>query len=830
MKTGKRIGKKAAVLLIVFVVAAIVYFVWPMRNKESQGTVSYTAMEAATLPVVYPQMMGREMAPLFGHMEEKAVTAGRDSLLVLPEDRALAVRIEETGQAAAIRYEIRSLDMEHLVERTEVNDWQRNGEEISATLHIQNLLEKEQEYILGLNLDLADGRSVWYYTRIVETDREHIGEMLALAEEFSLKTLDYGQAQDLTMYMESSTSADNSSYGQVTLKNSFTLMTWGSLEVVRDGKARMTLKELSGDLANIQLDYSVIRTEEDQTEHFAVSENFTMKWSTQRIYMMDYERRMDQLFTGDRSLFSGKRIILGIGSGEDIYAKDSPDGKFMAFVVNRELWAYDGREKNNGRSIRIFSFGGADVADVRANYDRHGIEILEVDENGGVDFLVYGYMNRGSHEGETGVAYYRYEAENNTLEERFFLPAPESYEQLKMDVECLAHKGGNGILYLYMNETVYGVDLTSCEYIVVASGLTGDKFAVSGDGSRLAWQEETGVYDSSLLHIMDLDTGEKTQLGGKKTDAYRILGFVGNDCVYGVGEAGDYILSNGRVMGLYLKRLDIVDKGMNSVMSYEKEGTYIREVAVDSSRIHIKNVRNRGNGFFGAVSEDTLVCNAETLPGRMDDIGWYASETKGRVYFVQFAGDISSDLRIRSVTPEKLASEDMKVIRPETMASSETLEFYAYGRGRYLGRFLDFSDAVAAAYDSMGFVSAGKDKVIWVRANKPNSYYIRDLTAALRRIERNRESFLGSRWAEDESLMLELSGCTLNQVLYYVGQNVPVLVYTGEGSFLYLTGYDQGHVRVYDPAAGDSETWDMESAETYFSGLGNDYICCIFAK
>lgn len=77
MKTGKKI----AVLALIFVAAAIIYFVWPLGRKEENKTgVVYTAMGEAELPVVYPTALGRELAPLFGHREELAVTAERDSL------------------------------------------------------------------------------------------------------------------------------------------------------------------------------------------------------------------------------------------------------------------------------------------------------------------------------------------------------------------------------------------------------------------------------------------------------------------------------------------------------------------------------------------------------------------------------------------------------------------------------------------------------------------------------------------------------------------------------------------------------------------------------
>lgn len=75
-----------------------------------------------------------------------------------------------------------------------------------------------------------------------------------------------------------------------------------------------------------------------------MTENFTLKWSSQRIYMMDYERTMNQLFSGSRELFSGKRILLGISDGEGMYAKKSENGRYTVFVTNRELWAYDREE------------------------------------------------------------------------------------------------------------------------------------------------------------------------------------------------------------------------------------------------------------------------------------------------------------------------------------------------------------------------------------------------------------------------------------------------------------------------------------------------------
>ncbi len=37
------------------------------------------------------------------------------------------------------------------------------------------------------------------------------------------------------------------------------------------------------------------------------------------------------------------------------------------------------------------------------------------------DFIVAGYMNRGRHEGESGVGLYHYDASSGTVEEKLFV-------------------------------------------------------------------------------------------------------------------------------------------------------------------------------------------------------------------------------------------------------------------------------------------------------------------------------------------------------------------------------------------------------------------------
>ena len=79
--------------------------------------------------------------------------------------------------------------------------------------------------------------------------------------------------------------------------------------------------------------------------------------------------------------------------------------------------------------------------------------------NPGIDFVIYGYMNRGDHEGEVGTAVYHYDGLAHTVEEEAFIPSASSYEVLKAEMGKMLYLNENSELYLMMNDSLYKVDL-----------------------------------------------------------------------------------------------------------------------------------------------------------------------------------------------------------------------------------------------------------------------------------------------------------------------------------------------------------------------------------
>ncbi len=241
-----RIIKRITILAVVFVAALGIYFI-TAQNAMDQSEAVYTVMEDPTLPVVYVSMFEGEENRLAAYRQGMSQTVSRESITVLPEDRQLKVRVAGCGtQLMAVQYEIRSMDLKRLVERTTVEEWEDTGEEIRLVLPIQNLLTKETEYLMDLMIEVQGQGVLHYYTRILWTDYDYGPQMMALAREFSTKSLSPAQATDLVTYLESSSTADNSSLGHVTIKSSFSQLTWAGLDIRLVGDMKVTLKDLSG--------------------------------------------------------------------------------------------------------------------------------------------------------------------------------------------------------------------------------------------------------------------------------------------------------------------------------------------------------------------------------------------------------------------------------------------------------------------------------------------------------------------------------------------------------------------------------------------------------
>ena len=191
-----KIIKRTIILAGVFLMALGIYLIMAQRTMDKSDMV-YTVMEDPSLPVVYARMFAGEENRLAAYRQEMSQAVSRETLTVLAEDRQLELRVAECSSAiTAAQYEIRSMDLERLVERTSVETWETREGENRMVLPIQNLLARDTEYLLHLMIEVENQGVLHYYTRILWTEQDYGSQMMTLAREFSTKSLSASQAGD----------------------------------------------------------------------------------------------------------------------------------------------------------------------------------------------------------------------------------------------------------------------------------------------------------------------------------------------------------------------------------------------------------------------------------------------------------------------------------------------------------------------------------------------------------------------------------------------------------------------------------------------------------
>ena len=384
---------KGIVCVVVFLATMIT--VSALMNK---GNTDMTVeMRRATFPLVYMSQNGNRVNCLHGYAQEMQGSTMRDHITPLESGRRLSFVVEKFGcEISHLSFEVRSVDGERLVESTDIYNYKEDDDELTATITVKDLIEENTEYNLILILEDEYGRLIRYYTRIIQASDYHAAEQLAFAKEFHEKTFDKEAAKSITKYLESNAEGDNSSFNHVDIHSSFQQITWGDLKVEKASEPIYTIRELGPTVANIEISYQAAVEEGGARKYYNVEEYYRIRYTEERMYLLDFKRDMNRIFTKDAEAFVNNKIFLGIHDA-DVEMVESDGGNVLAFVNENRLFSYS---IIDNKFVYLFGFYDEDNSDERTLYKGGGIKILSVDETENVRFLVYGYMNRGFHEGD----------------------------------------------------------------------------------------------------------------------------------------------------------------------------------------------------------------------------------------------------------------------------------------------------------------------------------------------------------------------------------------------------------------------------------------------
>lgn len=835
----------------IFFLAVLIASLAILETTMNRGNTDMTTdMASAEFPLVYMYVDGVKTNCMHGYSQEMTAAYMRDTITPIGTDRQISLEVDKYGaEIQKVSYEIRAADGSRLIEDGTLDNYDETDDSITTSFVIQDLIEEGNEYNLILSVQLSSGQTVYYYTRILEEEDYHVSEKLDFVQMFHEETFDKDKAaDDLVVYLEPDETGDNTTYQTVNIHSSLDQITWGDLDVTQLGDADIDIEEMMDETASLKVTFLVSSGSGSDTTYYNVTEYFRIRYTDERIYLLDYTRYMNQIFDETASVYGTDTIWLGIQNASDVQISECDGGDIFAFVVGNKLYSYNAADDE---LALLFSFYDDQNMDDRTLYMEHSIKILNVDETGNVQFAVYGYMNRGQHEGGVGVQINTYNSTENTIEEQVYIPYTGSPDMLEKSLDNLLYTDSSDNLYLMMDTEVYKVDLTTHETETIVSNLQENSYKVSESNKMLVWSTNGDTDSSTELTVMNLSTGEQSTIEAPDGDYIKPLGFIEDDLIYGIAKQSDIITDSYGNVSFPMYEIKIQDEDGDVLKDYQVDGVYVTDCEVKNNQITLNRVVWDDATSSYVETDDDQIMDSEEEETSKNSIITASTEDYETITEISVKSSITSD-NIKILTPKEVLIEGDNNANLESTSDSVD-RFFVYDLYGLDNIYTDVSTAVQEAYDDSGVVINDYGNYVWYKGNLATKNQIMKITGEqeteeksslavcldtildFEGVSRSSQYMLDSgqnaydilKENIDNIQVLDLTGCSLDAMLFYLNQDIPVLVSLKDGSAELLTGFNDTEVVVMDTTTGTVYKITKTEAEEQFSESGNSFLTYI---
>lgn len=773
----------------------------------------------------------------------------RGCITPLSQEHKLSIQIDQADNVDEdqISYEVRGLDGTRLVENGAISGWEKNGSTMNAQLQLSNLVDEGNEYQLILCVSQS-GTPVYYYSRILYLTDSHTESLVGFAHDFMQASID-GNSDFIVNYIQPNETMGTDDFSYVNQHSRSSMITWKGLSP-QAGTVETTLTELTDSQASVTLTYPVTISSNGESKTCMVDEQYVVRFRNDVLYLLDFERHVKENFSVSATVYTNSALKLGI-TDESVSGMSSDDGNIQVYVYDGQLFATNTKE-NTLNLIYTYQDGAEDSSAL----DNYKLQPIRVEDSGDIYFMAYGYHSRGNHEGQVGVSFLHYnsagESEESSIDEIFYIPVTFSEEILMKNMGTLAYVNNESdLMYLLYQSTVYSIDLSSGEKAELAVAPSAGSFYSNESSSLIAWEEGDSSYPS-LIRIADLSTGKTYRVAADDGEFVQIQGFLGDDLVYGIGRKSDVLTQAGQVVQKPMYKLAILsfDEDMTQSGEYQMTDYYIEGTQILDNQLEIYRLtRDAATGTYVEADNDQMFFNNRSEKKTVSLTKSKITDGFQKVWSISLALDTEIVQTNGTLSKIRDAAAAYQLNLDD---SSEDKLYYVYARGKLQQIDASLADAINIAYDEMGVVVDDNAKCIWTRGSRALSKNLTFEEQTAQSLSDSLQACLeilvtaeGGKASQVETLLAEgtsidevitqamdgqdnvvnLRGCSVVQVLYYLNENHLVLAITGDDSAVLLTGYDTQNVSIYDPVNAEVTTMTIADAQDYFA----QYDCAFLA-
>ncbi|MBR1743746.1 MAG: hypothetical protein IJ733_18145, partial [Lachnospiraceae bacterium] len=472
-------------------------------------------------------------------------------------------------------------------------------------------------------------------------------------------------------------------------------------------------------------------------------------------------------------------------------------------------------------------------------------KILKVSDDGDVSFMLYGYMNCGDYEGRVGILLYDYNPKENQISERVYIPLSTTYQQLKEDIGDYSYFNNRDIFYFSFNDRVYAYNISSKKYEILTEHASKDHFSMLQKAGCFIWSNAAenssdGIADS--IQILDLETSKYINVKAPKKEGIIVLGTIDSNIVYGFVKKQDvFETSTGEIVTPAYK-LFISDCKGEILREYHNTKRYVVGAAVDENVIRLDRMK-KVDGRFVETSGDTII-NQKTIETKSVKLTTRVTQKFLTEYYLSLPAGF-----ILKQTPEVSSTKQMMVTENTTLHLSDeemrnSVKYYVYANGGITKSSTNIAKSIQLADEQMGTVMDSDAHIIWERGGKflskelsgisyPNdgSGSLKACTQMLLQAAQITTTTSELKGKSTLSMLkryldfpVNLTGCTVDEILYFVSGSKPVIAMTGNTSGVLIMAYTTTDVSWMDPNTMQRRTMSIAAAEEYFKQFDYKFI------
>ncbi len=745
----------------------------------------------------------------------------------------------------AVQYALfKGAGSEDAIEEGTINQLDKNKEENTAegTIKFEKNLEENQEYYLQMSVRLNKDTKTYFYTKVRNASELPLDDYIAFAKEFHEALFDKNNVEEYSTYLEPSSAAVDKSLDTVDIESTINSVFYGELSLEEQLKPQIKVKELNKTYAVLELSSVVSDAEQtDVIQYYNLTETIKMRYTTDRMYLLDYQRKMGAVYTGDKIDSTNNYLGIGIQNEDEVSFVSAAQGHKICFVDEGQLWYYD---YDNSVSSKIYSVKTENLSDPHNHAGATNIKILSMTDDGKITYLIYGYMNRGSYEGKNGIAVMTYDPDQNYSEESTFLETTVPYEMMDRDLNTCAYLNDDQIFYCLLDGAFHKISLTDSRDEILANDIMDESLTVSSDGSVVALEKERTLSENQEIELINLQTDEVVQITCDSDECIHSVGFVLQEFIYAKAKKENVSTKSSGEVLFPANTLEVVDQAGEKVKEITVDGKYITKAAIDGTVIEMQTA-NLSKGKFKTNSQKEYVRYKKSAEAEEVSLTYvYSSSYYDQLYFA-FPDGIYIKVAPELKETTLKAGQEISVL--SLKKSENTINrYFVYASGELLEDYSVLSDAVESANEERGNVIDANENVVWQcifseYAQVANMTEVErassdkgSLRACLRMIadltggdadeliaKSEDQSVEGLLYACTGKTVVNLSGSSLDATLYYVDTGVPVLTKLSGSRYVLVMSYNKEKVRYLDPVTGESTVVDREELTETLKKQGN---------